>query len=461
MCASSYLETVYSDPLTQSRCGGGSRAATPMIVGTPPALNNRRFDPEGNTVPDSPKSVRMVERTPLRSFRYRPRSPSWGPYNRLEPETPKRVTDNRHYMTLTASTRVKKVVKVTKTEEKGEYAAPPMTPRRLIHAPSTLPQIPDVSGVNVSSDPSAEYAVVMSMYEVYNDRIFDLLTPPTKSNATKEYRRRPLMFKSTEASPDRKVVAGLRKVVCSSLHEALMVLEAGLHERRVAGTGSNSVSSRSHGFICIEVKKRQRSTRRQHPWGGNTLTVVDLAGSERARDAKTQGTTLAEAGKINESLMYLGQCLQMQSDSGHSHKVRIPRGQLLHIPVHLWGKAKSNHILAQHRSLPAVQVDRVTLLKLFSLRLFSGARSPPQPSKGRNDRHSRPPRRLQRHIPDPTLQRPRPRSHCTPHPEHLLEPTSLRARLPATTVPHSRNAPTTIPPPAAVLRRARRGIRIA
>jgi hypothetical protein len=161
------------------------------------------------------------------------------------------------------------------------------------------------------------------MYEVYNDRIFDLLTPPAKSVAIKELRRRPLIFKSTELSPDRKVVAGLRKVLCSNLNQALMVLEAGLHERRVAGTGSNSVSSRSHGFFSIEVKKRTRSSskRYSYAWGGSTLTIVDLAGSERARDAKTAGATLAEAGKINESLMYLGQCLQMQSEIGSNNKV--------------------------------------------------------------------------------------------------------------------------------------------
>ncbi len=162
------------------------------------------------------------------------------------------------------------------------------------------------------------------MYEVYNDRIFDLLTPPIKSAATKEYRRRPLLFKSTELSPDRKVVAGLRKVICSNLNQALLVLEAGLHERRVAGTGSNSVSSRSHGFVCIEVKKRGQGHHREHAaWSGNVLTIVDLAGSERARDAKTAGATLAEAGKINESLMYLGQCLQMQSDAGNSSRPNV------------------------------------------------------------------------------------------------------------------------------------------
>jgi hypothetical protein len=184
-----------------------------------------------------------------------------------------------------------------------------------------LPNFPDISSVTVPPDSKAEYAIVISMYEVYNDRIFDLLTPASRVAATKDFRRRPLLFKPTEQSPDRKVVAGLRKIICGTMREALMVLEAGLHERRVAGTGSNSVSSRSHGFFVVEVKKRRKG-RIAAPWSGSTLTIVDLAGSERARDAKTQGATLAEAGKINESLMYLGQCLQMQSDLGNNTKVR-------------------------------------------------------------------------------------------------------------------------------------------
>ncbi|KAK2475720.1 hypothetical protein H9L39_13313 [Fusarium oxysporum f. sp. albedinis] len=195
-------------------------------------------------------------------------------------------------------------------------------PRRITVRPSALPQLPDVSNIDISCDPSAEYVVIISMYEVHNDRIYDLLTPAIKSGATKEVRRRPLLFKSTELSPDRKVVAGLRKVICSSYNEALTVVETGLQERRVTGTGSNSVSSRSHGFFVFEVKKRTRS-RRPSLWEGNKFTIVDLAGSERAREAKTAGATLAEAGKINESLMYLGQCLQTQSEAASSSKPNI------------------------------------------------------------------------------------------------------------------------------------------
>ena len=222
-----------------------------------------------------------------------------------------------HFMSLTSATRLKKHAKLIVKGEQNVMSPPP---RRLAHRPSAFPQSPDVSSINVSCDPSAEYVVIVSMYEVHNDRIYDLLTPAAKSGAAKDHRRRALLFKSTELSPDRKVVAGLRKIVCTTAKEAMMVLETGLLERRVAGTGSNSVSSRSHGFFCFEVKKRTRS-RRPGPWGGSKLTIVDLAGSERARDAKTAGATLVEAGKINESLMYLGQCLQTQSEVGNSSKV--------------------------------------------------------------------------------------------------------------------------------------------
>ena len=190
------------------------------------------------------------------------------------------------------------------------HFAPNVPRRRFPQRPSALPQFPDISTLNVPVQQNFEFTILVSMYEVYNDRIFDLLTIPTN---TKDLRRRHLLFKSTEASPDRKVVAGLRKVVCGNYEEALMVLETGLHERRVAGTGSNSVSSRSHGFFVLDVKKRVKGGM-SNLWSGATMTIVDLAGSERARNAKTAGATLAEAGKINESLMYLGQCLQMQSD---------------------------------------------------------------------------------------------------------------------------------------------------
>ena len=139
-----------------------------------------------------------------------------------------------------------------------------------------MPQLPPVEDLVVATDPNVEYALVVSMYEVYNDRIFDLLARDASRIKNPHHKRRALLFKSTEYSPDRKVVAGLTKIICGCLEEALMVLETGLTERKVAGTGSNAVSSRSHGFFCIEVKKRD--PQRMGPWSSSTLTIVDLAG---------------------------------------------------------------------------------------------------------------------------------------------------------------------------------------
>ncbi|KAK4119424.1 P-loop containing nucleoside triphosphate hydrolase protein [Parathielavia appendiculata] len=362
--APAYIDSVYADAPAALRAS--SRAPTPLNVGlsqsSPQPLSQPQLgqqeqsDPSGSELAPRQRSVRIVSRedsvapptppcTPgleskgqghertgrdrgtafaCSSARtcFETRHPQC---QQVRKTSAQRQQGPKNFMAPTTSIRLKTNTK-TELHSQGESIGPGQTPSRRLHRPSTFPQQPDVSALSVSCDPSSEYAVLISMYEVYNDRIFDLLTPAIKSGATKEYRRRPLLFKSTEASPDRKVVAGLRKVICGNLHQALMVLEAGLHERRVAGTGSNSVSSRSHGFFCVEVKKRTKGSRRQGaeaPWGGSSLTIVDLAGSERARDAKTAGATLAEAGKINESLMYLGQCLQMQSDAANKDKPNL------------------------------------------------------------------------------------------------------------------------------------------
>jgi hypothetical protein len=202
----------------------------------------------------------------------------------------------------------------------SSFITNPSSRSKNIPRPSTLPQTPSIDDIQLSPDPDMEYAIVLAMYEVYNDRIFDLLSGTATRSKQPNVKRRALLFKNTEQSPDRKVVAGLTKIICGSFEEAIMVLETGLMERKVAGTGSNAVSSRSHGFFSIELKKR--NARRRGSWASSTLTIVDLAGSERARQAKTAGATLAEAGKINESLMYLGQCMQMQSDNQDGSKVR-------------------------------------------------------------------------------------------------------------------------------------------
>ncbi|KFZ13147.1 hypothetical protein V501_03852 [Pseudogymnoascus sp. VKM F-4519 (FW-2642)] len=313
-----FLDIIYGDQSCASRAT--SRAATPMRVHTPFHIPGSFPRPSHSPHEKSfyPILPRLSSRTgsPKSHGLARPLTPPEPHRAQASARTPSYMKSTRTYATRLPGQ------KDAKFQLKGESIPP--TPRRPMPRSAPTPASPSIEDITLPSDPATDYAVVISMYEVYNDRIYDLLTPSPRTPSVKEPRRRPLLFKPTEASPERKLVAGLRKVICASAREALMVLEAGLHERRVAGTGSNSVSSRSHGFFCVEVKKRSRNARGEAgQWRGSALTIVDLAGSERARDARTQGATLAEAGKINESLMYLGQCLQMQSELGNSTKPNL------------------------------------------------------------------------------------------------------------------------------------------
>ncbi|KAJ5918713.1 hypothetical protein N7454_009857 [Penicillium verhagenii] len=329
--AQTFLEAVYGEPTG----GRGSRAQTPMSPSrahTPLTVRNSDPQPpQGSpikrpTTPGSglprpsirPGSPHKVDSVPM-STRYRTggippatEHTGWIPPG---PWTPLPYTRSNLHEARLAKSRL-----IVFKEPTPALVFPRRQPRER---PTALPRLPDVSHLAVDLNSNADYVVLVSMYEVYNDRIFDLLCPaitPGQGNTmsrgnNQKDRRRPLLFKPTEGSPDRKIVAGLRKIACGSYEEALAILDVGLTERKVTGTGANSVSSRSHGFFCLEVKKLTHNKRYgEATWVGNTLTVVDLAGSERARTAKTAGATLAEAGKINESLMYLGQCLQMQSN---------------------------------------------------------------------------------------------------------------------------------------------------
>uniref|UniRef100_A0A8H7N178 Kinesin motor domain-containing protein n=1 Tax=Bionectria ochroleuca TaxID=29856 RepID=A0A8H7N178_BIOOC len=69
--------------------------------------------------------------------------------------------------------------------ESHGFMSPPPAARRNLHRISNAPQTPDVSHISVACDTSSEYAVVVSMYEVHNDRIYDLLCPPPRQPCPK------------------------------------------------------------------------------------------------------------------------------------------------------------------------------------------------------------------------------------------------------------------------------------
>ncbi|OQO07809.1 hypothetical protein B0A48_06600 [Cryoendolithus antarcticus] len=297
MPAAHFLDNIYDETH-----GRASRATTPAIV-RDSAFHTTAKLPGAFPMPQelvpAKKTTQVFDRLYPSLSKYQIQQPATSPAPALK--SPSRFAH------LTRS-----IAKLTSPFQDTSFLSTAQTSRKYVPRLSALPQYPSVDDIELEVDTTCEYAIVVSMYEVYNDKIHDLLTASAGAMKAMQ-KRRALLYQKTELSPDRKVVAGLRKVVCSDLDEALLVLETGLQERRVAGTGSNATSSRSHGFFCIEVKKRHRASI-PGPWSSSTFTIVDLAGSERARTAKTTGTHLAEAGKINGSLMYLGQCMELQSE---------------------------------------------------------------------------------------------------------------------------------------------------
>jgi hypothetical protein len=294
--ASGFLDGVYGD-VPQER--NTSRAATPILVGREPiSLGDSAKSGLWNQWAilglnaGSPKAaghqVREKKKAASSSKEKHPVVIKYASENKKNPSAVAKLNVSEHrrppnhlmpsslpFWNTPRITRMKAKLRFGDLLQDTSYAS--YTPKRTpAQRPSALPQLPDISDFVVGCTPNVEYAIVVSMYEVYNDRIFDLLS---NCRNPKDVRRRPLLFKSTEGSPDRKIVAGLRKVVCGTYEEALMVLETGLTERRVAGTGSNSVSSRSHGFFCVEVKKRPRGGM-SHAWSRSQLTIVDLAGKQ-------------------------------------------------------------------------------------------------------------------------------------------------------------------------------------
>ncbi|KAB8243156.1 P-loop containing nucleoside triphosphate hydrolase protein [Aspergillus flavus] len=341
--AQTFLEAVYGDPSADR--GRNSRAQTPMSSSRAQTPLTVCFPPQSQLLrssvlrPQAPFPSRFCGHNMAYGLR-NGYSPTLNHMSRLIPNATIKASPRQMVpgLSLALSYTQPSFIGMNRAKQSQNLKEPApaiIFPRRnLPQRPNVPPRSPDVSHLTLELNPNSEYIVLVSMYEVYNDRIFDLLSPAivpgqgstvSRGGTNQKDRRRPLLFKSTEGSPDRKVVAGLRKIACSTYEEALAILEVGLTERKVTGTGANSVSSRSHGFFCLEVKRRMRNKRTgEETWMGNTLTVADLAGSERARTAKTAGSTLAEAGKINESLMYLGQCLQMQSEIQEGKTALVP-----------------------------------------------------------------------------------------------------------------------------------------
>ncbi|KAK3246715.1 hypothetical protein CYMTET_43762 [Cymbomonas tetramitiformis] len=195
--------------------------------------------------------------------------------------------------------------------------------------------------------------VRVSLYEVYNEQIFDLLAIQNdvgKLNA-KEHARPVLRLKDIGG---KVTVAGLTKVVVRCASEAEEAYRRGTTNRRQASTALNNHSSRSHCIFTVDltpiaatdVASTSEARVEEPDSRGACLSFVDLAGSERAGRTGNTGARMKESAAINSSLTILGRCLKALRWN-QQHKESEPRllpyreSKVTHIfrdVLHGWGK---------------------------------------------------------------------------------------------------------------------------
>ena len=207
------------------------------------------------------------------------------------------------------------------------------------HFESTTGSDADHDSTTLKVDRNYEYSIWLSYAEVYNERIYDLLTNVEGASSSRTQpillTRKALSMKPAPPSdnldsdgPAGKYISGLTHVRIDNPKEAKRLIKLGQLHRRVFGTLANSQSSRSHGIVTIKLLRKHRGEKDvshftqlsqpfrrqiQEPQSYNTsrLTLIDLAGSERSKHTQATGERLKEAGNINKSLMVLGQCIEV------------------------------------------------------------------------------------------------------------------------------------------------------
>ncbi|PAN21910.1 hypothetical protein PAHAL_3G499200 [Panicum hallii] len=141
------------------------------------------------------------------------------------------------------------------------------------------------------------YEITVSVLEVYNEQIHDLLLTGSQPGATTK------RLEVRQVAEGVHHVPGLVEARVTNMNEAWEVLQTGSKARVVGSTNANEHSSRSHCIHCVMVKGENLIN---GECTKSKLWLIDLAGSERVAKTDAQGERLKEAQNINKSLSALG-----------------------------------------------------------------------------------------------------------------------------------------------------------
>ncbi|KRZ45608.1 Kinesin heavy chain [Trichinella pseudospiralis] len=164
--------------------------------------------------------------------------------------------------------------------------------------------VSDIFNHIYSMEENLEFHIKISYFEIYMDRIRDLLDV-TKTNLVVHEDKNRVPY-----------VKGCSERFVSSPEEVLDTIEEGKANRHIAVTNMNEHSSRSHSVFLINI--RQENVETQKKLSGK-LYLVDLAGSEKVSKTGAEGTILDEAKNINKSLSALGNVISALAEGTKSH----------------------------------------------------------------------------------------------------------------------------------------------
>ncbi|KAM4797419.1 kinesin heavy chain isoform 3-T3 [Rhinophrynus dorsalis] len=177
-----------------------------------------------------------------------------------------------------------------------------------LHDPQLMGIIPriarDIFNHIYSMDENLEFHIKVSYFEIYLDKIRDLLDV-SKTNLSVHEDKNRVPF-----------VKGCTERFVSSPEEILDVIDEGKSNRHVAVTNMNEHSSRSHSIFLINIKQENVETELKL---SGKLYLVDLAGSEKVSKTGAEGAVLDEAKNINKSLSALGNVISSLADGSKGY----------------------------------------------------------------------------------------------------------------------------------------------
>ncbi|XP_071394068.1 kinesin heavy chain, partial [Centroberyx affinis] len=177
-----------------------------------------------------------------------------------------------------------------------------------LHDPHLMGIIPrisrDIFDHIYSMDENLEFHIKVSYFEIYLDKIRDLLDVSKTNLAVHEDKNRVPFVK------------GCTERFVSSPEEVMDVIDEGKANRHVAVTNMNEHSSRSHSIFLINIKQENMETELKL---SGKLYLVDLAGSEKVSKTGAEGSVLDEAKNINKSLSALGNVISALAEGTKTH----------------------------------------------------------------------------------------------------------------------------------------------